>query len=349
MASFHKLKIASITRETSKAVKVSFNVPEHLKADFNFKAGQYITLKTEINNQTVRRDYSLCTNPESGAIAVAIKEVEGGTFSVFANQSLAAGDEIEVSTPNGRFIYNPDISSETIFGIAAGSGITPIIGIAKTVLKETSNSKFILLFGNKSESDTIFKKELDALTSEFSNRFFIQYVFSQEEKENALYGRINDAIIITTHEKLNQNTNANAYYICGPEAMINNAKNTLIERSVVEESIKYELFTAYTKEESNIPESSSSSAISIVVDDETFEIESDGKSTVLDLALKEDIDVPYSCKGGICSSCIARVTEGTATMAQNNILTESEVDEGLILTCQAHATSKKIVIDFDDV
>lgn len=349
MATFHKLKIASITKETSKAVKVCFDLPENLKSDFKFKAGQYITLKTEINNETVRRDYSLCTNPESGAIAVAIKEVEGGTFSVFANKSIASGDEIEVSTPNGRFIYNPVTSSETIFGIAAGSGITPIIGIAKTVLIETSNSKFILLFGNKSESDTIFKKELDALSSEFSDRFFIQYVFSQEEQENAQHGRINDAIINATHKTLNQNTNASAYYICGPEAMTKNAKNTLIERGVINEVIKYELFTVSTNEETNIPEPSSTATISIVVDDETFEIESDGKSTVLDLALKENIDVPYSCKGGICSSCIARVTEGTATMTQNNILTESEVAEGLILTCQAHTASKKIVIDYDDV
>lgn len=349
MATFHKLKIASITRETSKAVKVSFDVPENLKADFSFKAGQYITLKKEINNETVRRDYSLCTNPESGTIAVAIKEVKGGTFSVFANKSIASGDEIEVSTPNGRFIYNPNTSSETIFGIAAGSGITPIIGIAKTVLKETLNSKFILLFGNKSESDTVFKKELDALSSEFSDRFFLQYVFSQEEQENALHGRINDTIINATHETSNLNNNASAYYICGPEAMINITKNVLIERGVTVEAIKYELFTASTNEETNVTESSSGSAISIIVDDETFKIESDGKSTVLDLALKEDIDVPYSCKGGICSSCIARVAEGSVTMAQNNILTESEVAEGLVLTCQAHAASEKVVIDYDDI
>lgn len=349
MATFHKLKIASITRETSNAVKVSFDVPEHLKADFNFKAGQYITLKTEINNETVRRDYSLCTNPKSGVIAVAIKEVEGGAFSVFANQSLAAGDEIDVSTPNGRFIYNPKTSSETIFGIAAGSGITPVMGIAKTVLKETTNSKFVLLFGNKSEQDTIFKNELSELTNKFSERFSVQYLFSQEQKEYALSGRINEAVINATHEKLSQNTNASAYYICGPEAMINSAKNTLVARGVSEESIKYELFTASSSEPSAVTESDSQSAITIVVDDETFEIESDGKSTVLDLALKEDIDVPYSCKGGICSSCIARITEGTATMAQNNILTESEVTEGLILTCQAHATSDKVVIDYDDV
>ena len=349
MATFHKLKIASITRETSKAVKVSFDVPKHLKADFSFKAGQYITLKTEINHETVRRDYSLCTNPESKTIAVAIKEVEGGAFSVFANKSITPGDEIEVSTPNGRFIYNPNTSSETIFGIAAGSGITPVMGIAKTVLKETTNSKFVLLFGNKSEQDTIFKNELTALTNKFSDRFSVQHVFSQEQKEYALSGRINEAVINATHKKLNQNTNASAYYICGPEAMINSAKNTLIARGVSEESIKYELFTASTKEETNVTVSSSGSAISIIVDDETFEIESDGKSTVLDLALKEDIDVPYSCKGGICSSCIARVTEGTATMAQNNILTESEVAEGLILTCQAHAASEKVVIDYDDI
>ena len=205
MATFHKLKIASISRETSKAVKVSFDVPEHLKADFSFKAGQYITLKTEINNETVRRDYSLCTNPESRTIAVAIKEVEGGTFSVFANKSITSGDEIEVSTPNGRFIYNPNTSSETIFGIAAGSGITPVMGIAKTVLKETTNSKFVLLFGNKSEQDTIFKNELTTLTNEFSDRFSVQHVFSQEQKEYALSGRINEAVINATHEKLNQN------------------------------------------------------------------------------------------------------------------------------------------------
>jgi len=274
MAKYNSLKINTINRETDKCVTLSFDIPDDLKKEYIFKAGQYITLKTTINGEEIRRDYSLCASPKSGTLKVAVKEVENGTFSKYANKDLKIGDGIEVSSPNGRFIFEPDTNkSRTVVAFAAGSGITPILSILKTVLEEEHSSKFVLV------------------------------LYSQAQEENALFGRIEKSTVNLIVKNRYKDTVIDSFYICGPEVMINTVKTVLVENNISEDNIHFELFT----------------------------------------------DAPYSCQGGVCSSCIARISEGTATMRQNNILTDSEVAEGLVLTCQAHPTSSTLKVDYDDV
>lgn len=357
MSSFHKLSIKTIKRETAKAVSMSFNVPENLKQAFNFKAGQYITLKTEIDGQEVRRDYSLCTSPKSGELKVAVKEVKDGTFSAYANNTLQVGDSLDVAPPKGRFIFEPnDTKTKNIALFAAGSGITPILSIIKCALEEEVHSKVILVFGNKTTKDTMFLNELLELQHAYKDRFSIQFVFSQAEEDDAMFGRIEKSTVNYVMKNKHKHIEVDAFYLCGPEAMIYTVKNVLIEHDIDEGRIHFELFKAAKPteiEDTSTALSTSGSdgktKITVTVDDETSTFEMSAKQTVLEAALDEDLDAPYSCQGGICSSCIARITEGEATMRQNNILTESEVAEGLILTCQANPTTPTLSVDYDDV
>lgn len=351
MSSFHTLSVKNIKRETDKAVSISFNVPDNLKDTFTFKAGQYITLKKEINGNEVRRDYSLCVSPNSGELKVAIKEVKDGTFSSFANKELQAGDRLEVASPNGRFIFEPnDKKTKNIALFAAGSGITPVLSILKTALKEEVHSKVILVYGNKTTQDTMFLNELLELQHTYKDRFSIQFVFSQKDEENALFGRIEKSTVNYVMKNKHKDIEVDAFYLCGPEAMIHAVKDVLTENGIDENRIHFELFKAAKPAEINTEAApSGSTKITVIVDDEETTFEMSQKQTVLEAALDEDLDAPYSCQGGICSSCLARIKEGDATMRQNNILTDNEVAEGLILTCQAHPTSSTITVDFDDV
>ncbi len=351
MSQFHKLSIKDIQKETDKAVTISFNVPDNLKEAFIFKAGQYITLKTEIDNKEIRRDYSLCNSPKSGELKVAIKEVENGAFSKFANNDLKSGDVLEVAPPNGRFIFEPNATkSRTIAAFASGSGITPIMSIVKTVLEEEPNSTFILVYGNKTPKDTIFYNEILALQSRYQNRFDIQFVFSQSDENNALFGRIEKSTVNYILKNKHKDSAIDAFYLCGPEGMINCVSDVLIENGVEKSNIHFELFTVSTSSKT-IDETltDGNTKITVIVDDDETTFTMSQKKTILEAALGNDIDAPYSCQGGICSSCIARLTEGKATMRQNNILTDSELAEGLILTCQAQPTTPIIVVDYDDV
>lgn len=351
MSSFYKLSIKEIKRETSKAISISFNIPENLNDTFTFKAGQYITLKTEIDGHEVRRDYSLCSSPKSGEIKVAVKEVKDGTFSAYANNTLQIGDTLDVAPPKGRFVFEPnDSKTKNIAAFAAGSGITPILSIIKCALEEEVLSKVILVFGNKTTEDTMFLNELLELQHQYKDRFSIQFVFSQADEDDAIFGRIEKSTVNYVMKNKHKHIDVDAYYLCGPEAMIHMVKDVLTEHDIDENRIHFELFKAAKPaeiEEDVTP--SGKTKITVVVDDETTTFEMSAKQTVLEAALDEDLDAPYSCQGGICSSCIARITEGEATMRQNNILTENEVAEGLILTCQAHPTTPTLVIDYDDV
>jgi len=352
MSSFYKLSIKEIKRETSKAISISFNIPEHLKDTFAFKAGQYITLKTEIDGQEVRRDYSLCSSPKSGEVKVAIKEVKDGAFSAYANNTLQSGDTLEVAPPKGRFVFEPnDSKTKNIAVFAAGSGITPILSIIKCALEEEVLSKVILVFGNKTTEDTMFLNELLELQHEYKDRFSIQFVFSQADEDDAIFGRIEKSTVNYVMKNEHKHVDVDAFYLCGPEAMIHTVKDVLTEHDIDENRIHFELFKAAKPAEldEDVTTTSGKTKITVVVDDETTTFEMSAKQTVLEAALDEDLDAPYSCQGGICSSCLARIKEGEATMRQNNILTESEVAEGLILTCQAHPTSPTLVIDYDDV
>ena len=351
MSSFHNLSVKNIKRETDKAISISFNLPENLKASFAFKAGQYITLKTVIDGHEVRRDYSLCVSPRSGQLKIAVKEVNDGTFSAYANNTLKVGDTLEVAPPKGRFIFEPnDSKTKNIALFAAGSGITPILSIVKCALEEEVYSQVILVYGNKTTKDTMFLNELLELQHAYKDRFSIQFVFSQQDEDDSIFGRIEKSTVNYVMKNKHKHVDVDAFYLCGPEAMIHTVKDVLTEHDIDENRIHFELFKAAKPAEVNEDVTAASSTqISITVDDETTTFEMSQKQTILEAALDEDLDAPYSCQGGICSSCLARVTEGEATMTQNNILTESEVAEGLILTCQAHPTTPSIVIDYDDV
>ncbi|MEL0455252.1 ferredoxin--NADP reductase [Flavobacteriaceae bacterium SZ-1-7] len=353
MSSFHTLSVKHINRETDKSISILFEVPENLKETFSFQAGQYITVKKTINGHELRRDYSLCSSPKSGDLKVAVKEVKDGTFSAYANNTLKVGDTLDVAAPKGRFTFTPnDSKTKNIALFAAGSGITPILSIIKCALEEEVYSKVILVYGNKTTEETMFLNELLQLQHDYNERFSIQFVFSQrDEDDDSIFGRIEKSTVNYVMKNKHKHIEVDAYYLCGPEAMIHTVKDVLTSHDVDEGRIHFELFkaakSAEVEEEETVEDGKTK--ITITVDDETTTFEMSQKQTILEAALDEDLDAPYSCQGGICSSCLARITEGEAKMRQNNILTESEVAEGLILTCQAHPTTASISVDYDDV
>jgi ring-1,2-phenylacetyl-CoA epoxidase subunit PaaE len=352
MSQFQTLTITSVERITDNSVALSFTIPEEIKDKFRFKAGQYVTLKTSINGEEVRRDYSICSSKNSGSLTVAIKAVDGGLFSVYANKDLKPGDSIDVSEPNGRFVFEAHSEkTRTIAAFAAGSGITPILSIAKTLLEDEPFSNFILVYGNKSPKETMFAKDLLHLKKTYGNRIHVHFIYSQSNEEDALFGRIEKSTVNLILKNKYKDISVEKFYLCGPEPMIHAVKDVLLENNVKESNILFELFTAPAEVEpsDNQTIASGNTAIKVIVDEEVFEFQMSKEQSILEAALKEDIDAPYSCQGGICSSCIARLTEGEAKMRQNNILTDSEVAEGLVLTCQAHPTSDTIVVDYDDV
>ena len=352
MAAFYSLTIKAIHRETSKAVSISFDVPKDLRTTFGFVAGQYLTLKTKIDGQEVRRDYSISSSPSSGDLTVTIKEIEKGLFSPFANQNLKAGDVLEVAPPNGRFTFIPNSDHQnTVVAFAAGSGITPIMSILKTVLESSNSQKFVLVYGNKTPEDTIFFQTLLELKAQYPNRLLLQHINSQTQSDDALFGRVDRGNTNYVLKNLIDIETSSAYYLCGPEAMIQTVKEVLIEKGVDESKILFELFTAAStaSNDEKIISNNGQVETTILVDDETEVFTMNPDHTILEAALKQNLDVPYSCQGGVCSSCICRISEGSAEMRQNSVLTDSEVAEGLVLSCQAVPTSSKIFVDFDDI
>jgi len=350
MSVFYKLSIKEITKETKSAVSVVFDVPENLKSEFNFVPGQYITIQKELNGEVLRRAYSICSSENSNELRVAIKEVEKGIFSTYANNSLKVGDNIEVAAPEGRFILSTAKNNKKNYiAFVAGSGITPVMSMIRSVLETETESRFILIYGNKSSDLTIFKKELDELVISASDRFDLHYVFSQKISDQAFFGRIDLQVIndILKH-KYNQ-INFDEYFLCGPEDMIDLVKESLLKANVKEEDIKFELFTSTEHKKEVDTELSGNTKITILLDDEetTFDMRQDEK--ILDAALAKGLDAPYSCQGGICSSCLAKVVEGKVVMEKNTILDDDEVEDGLILTCQAHPKTATLKIDYDDV
>lgn len=349
MSKFYTLSIKEVVRETEKAVSLVFNVPNELKEQFTFKAGQYITVKTNIEGKEVRRAYSICSAPNSGELKVTVKEVPGGLFSVLANNIMKAGDVIEVHPPEGKFTFEPnEVSLNYYAAFAAGSGITPILSILKSVLTEEPNSKFVLVYGNKSPEETIFFKELLELQMKYPEKLFIEFVYSQKEEENCHFGRISETTVDYVLNNKFKESKFSTFYLCGPEPMINQVTDVLNKNGISKEKIKFELFS--TETEGSVETSlDGNTKVTIMVDDEETTFSMDTKETVLDAALEHDLDVPYSCQGGICSSCIARIVEGKAEMRKNQILTDGEIAEGLILTCQAHPTTATVAVDYDDV
>ena len=349
MSDFHALKISEIKQETPTAVAVTFEVPQALKTIFSFSAGQYITLNHTINGDQVRRAYSICSSPSSGVLTVGIKKVANGTFSVFANDQLAVGDILQVMPPQGKFTLHPDPQQgQHIAAFAAGSGITPILSIAQTALEQEANNTFLLVYGNQTKQQAMFYETIEQLKAQFPERFFVEYIYSRSQETNAARGRIDKNVVSYYLTNKYKQTSFKDFYVCGPEAMIDEVSNTLVASGVSKQHIHFELFTTTLAAALETVKDGTTS-ISIIVDQVTEQFTMPQNKTILEAALEKQLDAPYSCQGGICSSCIGRVIQGKAEMRQNQILTDSEVAEGLVLTCQAHPVTPIVVLDYDDI
>jgi ring-1,2-phenylacetyl-CoA epoxidase subunit PaaE len=342
---FHAIVVKKIKQETINSVVLTFDIPKNLKADFSFKAGQYLTLQAKVGKDLLKRSYSICSSPSSGLLQVGVKAISKGVFSNYLNDALREGDSIEISKPEGRFVFEHLNDSRKYCGFASGSGITPIISIIQEVLTSSPLNTFVLAYGNKSKSSTMFLEKIQQLKFDYKDRFFSYSIYSQENNSEDSFGRI-DSRFIRFVLKQHPDFSFEKIYLCGPEEMIISSSQILIDEGNNKNNISFELF--YSKPAVEVTESSGAQA-KIHYDDEVFEINVPENMTILDAALQKNLDVPYSCQGGVCSSCIAKITSGSANMLQNNILTDSEIEEGLVLTCQAVPSSKDITIDYDDV
>jgi len=348
MTDLHSLTVGTINKETENSVSISFDVPKELKETFSFKAGQYITIAHEIEGKSVRRAYSICASEKSETLKVGVKKVEGGTFSVYANDTLNVGDRLRVMAPKGKFTLPSEINKKGNYVFfAAGSGITPILSLVKTLLENTE-AKVILAYGNRSMQETMFHSELLELQKKYNERIYIEFIYSRKQEGDARFGRIEKSTVNYLLKNRFESQIIDAYYLCGPEEMIDEVSATLKHNGVNEKLIHHELFS--TSEEGLLVKShDGNTKITITVDDDVETFEMPQTKSILQAALDEGLDPPYSCQGGICSTCIARIKEGKAEMRKNQILTDGEIAEGLILTCQAHPTTATIVIDYDDV
>ena len=346
---FSKLKVQEIKQETSDTVSIVFEISYDLKSDFNYQSGQYITIKKEVAGEEVRRAYSLCSSPIENDFRIGVKKVENGKMSTFLNEKLNVGDELEVMRPSGNFVI--DNMNSNVVAFAAGSGITPILSMVKSVLN--SNGFFTLFYGNKTSKDIIFKNELDTLKSEYSNNFNLHYIYSREEMGDTLYkGRINKEKCTLLMKENLECLKSDGFYMCGPEEMITDVSSSLKELGVNESKIHFELFTVPTSrdevKEKTFSDFSGDSQVTVIMDGDEFEFELNAAGDfVLDAAMNAGADAPFSCKGAVCCTCKAQVVEGKATMEMNYSLSEAEVEDGFILTCQAHPASEKLVVDYD--
>jgi ring-1,2-phenylacetyl-CoA epoxidase subunit PaaE len=352
---FHPLRVKRIKKETPDCVSVSFEVPENLQNEYSFKQGQNITIKKIIGGEEVRRSYSICTSQIDNELKVGIKKAYNGLFSTYANTQLKVGEVLDVMSPSGEFYteLNPSNKKKYV-AFAAGSGITPILSIIKTTLEIEPQSTFTLVFANKNHLSIMFKDELEALKDKHIDRFSLYYTLTRERMETDInYGRIDEHKCYQL-SKLISYSSADEFFICGPQEMTFRIKDFLEMQGVIKNKIHYELFTTPVKERTalyhptTVKENDDNSNVTIKLDGRSFNFNLDYNSNnILDAALSEGADLPFSCKGGVCTTCKAKLTEGKVEMEVNYGLEQEEVDEGFILTCQSHPRSKKVIIDYD--
>lgn len=355
MPRFHQLTIKSVTRETPDCVSLAFEVPAELRDTFRYQPGQYLTLRREHEGEELRRSYSLCSSPLDEEWRVAIKKVPGGRFSTLAvDDGLRPGDTLDVLPPQGRFTASPHPARAKRYALfAAGSGITPLLSIARTVLLTEPGSHVYLVYGNRGRNSIIFKEAIEALKNKFLRRLSVYHVLSREQGESELlYGRLDYA---KTQELLRQLLPAarlDECFICGPEEMIHGVKQALSEAGVAPAAIHYELFASSRPAGAPVArpvgEDDQKSQVTVRLDGRGYRLDmSYYGDTVLDAALAAGLDAPYSCKNGMCSTCRARVTAGTTAMDVNYSLSDTEVAQGYVLTCQARPTAPAVTVDFD--
>ncbi|NRA11270.1 MAG: phenylacetate-CoA oxygenase/reductase subunit PaaK [Crocinitomicaceae bacterium] len=351
---FHSLLISDINNETEDTVSIAFDVPSELSNDYTFKSGQYLTLRADIDNEDTRRSYSLCSSPFENEWRVAVKQVPDGKFSTYANNDLKVGMSLDVMTPAGNFALTTDANSSKSYVLfAAGSGVTPILSIAKSALHEEPNSDVTLFYGNKGFGSIIFREEIEALKNQYMERLRIVHVLSRESLGNPLQkGRIDKDKADQLFDAFLKEVDIDAVYLCGPEQMIHAVKESMTGKGVDESKIHFELFTTPSTEKKIAPPTDApkiDANVIVIIDEEEIELNlaSDGMN-ILDASQAAGGDVPYACKGGVCCTCKAKIIEGTARMDVNYSLEQEEIDEGFILTCQAHPTSDKLIVSFDE-
>lgn len=352
---FHPLKIADVRRETPEAVSIAFAVPRELAEAYRFTPGQHVTMRTNINGAEVRRSYSICTAPDDGELRVAVKKVDGGSFSTLANEAIKPGDEIEVMTPQGRFgvALDPN-SARTYVAIVAGSGITPIMSMVRTILIHEPRSRVVLIYGNRSTQSIIFREALEDLKDRFLDHFTVHHVLSREPQEIAvLDGRIDTDKIETLLKTLPAGAIDHAF-LCGPGAMIENGKATLLKHGVTADHIHSEYFSTdgvpvAPRAAAAVAADAQVATVDILLNGTRHMVPVRAAETIVDAGLRAGLEMPYSCRGGMCCTCRAKVTEGQVRMDLNYSLEPWEIEAGYVLTCQSHPVTSKVTLDYDEV
>ena len=338
MSEYHSLVISHLKKETSNTVSIGFEIPENLQENYSFSAGQYVFINKEIDGETYKRAYSITS--ASNSIQITIKQTPKGVFSIYANSQLTVGDKLDVSSPKGNFILPIKVTNaKNYLGFATGSGIAPIYAMILAVLEKEPNSKFGLFYGNSNAKNTIFKTDLDALAAKYPTRFFVQYVYSQDVQDGAITGRIGKLMVDFIMDQKFHGIIWEQFYICGQEEMKERVSTELVAKGVTENNIYFEMFSK--------PKKSDTVTMTIIIDGEKKEVIVPKITFVLDAAIDADLDPPYSCQGGFCTSCMATITEGQAEMDENKTLKDEELAEGKILTCVARATTDKLTVNFD--
>ena len=355
MSKFHPLKVAAVKRETRDAVALTFEIPTTLAPQFRFDAGQHVTLRTTIDGQDIRRSYSICSTVQCGGLRIAVKKSPGGAFSTWAGESLAAGDTLEVMPPLGHFGVAPDASlARHYVGFAAGSGITPLMSIIGTTLAAEPASEFTLFYGNRASGTVMFRDELAELKDTYLTRFNLVHVLSREAQDiPLLHGRIDREKAGALLDHWVDLARVDAAYLCGPDGMMQAVAEALRERAFPDTKIRIERFAAsipkHEHKAANAPVPGHTECeVTVILDGatRTFTLEK-GAESILEAGLKAGVELPYSCKGGVCSTCRAKLVAGEADMDVNFALEDYEVARGFVLTCQSYPVTDKVTVDYD--
>ena len=353
MSKFHSLRVKEIEKTTADCSVITFDVDEKLIKDFAYKQGQYLTMKADINGEEVRRSYSLCSSPLDNEWKVAVKKIEDGKFSTFANDVLKQGDTLEVMPPNGKFYVECEpTKAKNYIAFAAGSGITPILSIVKTHLLTEPNSTFKLFYINQAVSSIILKEEVESLRNVFLGRFEIYHFLTREHRNVELFnGRLSKEKMEIICDKLVDVSEVNDTFVCGPNEMIFMVRDFLKAKGMPEKNVHFELFNTsgiVAKKKKRKVDNSKMSQIHIIEGGKTIQFSiPQGSDNILDAGLKQNMDLPFACKGGVCCTCRAMLVEGDIEMEVNYSLEPDEVEAGFILTCQAVPLSEKVVVNFD--
>ena len=361
---FHELTVARVSPEAAGAVAITFAVPDELQDSFAFQPGQFLTLRTTIDGQDVRRNYSICSTrsrySQARELEVGIRPMEGGVFSNWAATQLKAGDRLAVMPPDGRFVIRKPRALHRV-GFAAGSGITPILSIIASTMEESDTAKFTLVYGNRRMSSVMFNEALQDLKDKYKNRLTLIHILSRQAQEvPMLEGRIDAAKVQQLIDTLLPARSMDEVFVCGPEAMIEQVEQALKTAGVPQDRIYSERFTSPTLEalstsarraavEQTDPEAPQGQvALTVVVDGKQHEMNMRRDQHVLDVALSAGLDLPYSCKAGVCCTCRAKVLDGSVTMDKNFTLEEAEMAQGFVLSCQARPTTDRLTVSYDE-